>query len=443
MTAPIEQLPVELVDVVVKYIPLSDFQSFRLVSRQIYALTLSTFSSRYFHRRTTTLSAPSLDRLVRLSSCGCLSQSVSLLDVKLLNHDDYRNLQKISRVGLFPPPKRFQQVANIKPRDISQEHALFDYMRANEDPKDLIKSLSQALAHLPQLRAVRLRVNGVTLGNSRFDDEEEDYQEFFLACFKSVLNAIVKSGIKLHDFSVIKGTNMRPSTKSANLIYPAFDLSFSFLHSLGKTFTSLRNLSLSICTDWNGNARVPGWQNGMSKFISTASGLEELTLCFQARDKEPSFRAAAMHSLATTLELPKLKSLQLYGCVVDEQALSTFARAHAGTIRRLTFIDALLLNGSWGALLGTFRESLSLETIRLSFLQQNAAPRDIWWNGNKKRKSKIIMDTTEKAERRTMNEMLTEAIDYITLISTLPEPYSLPYSVLLAYTHHNPASNPA
>lgn len=442
MPAPMERLPVELLDLVVHCLTLPNYQSLRLVSRQIYALTLSTFSSRYFSKRTTTLSTPSLARLLQVSASH-LSPSVSLLDIKLLNHEDYQSLYKISRVGIYPPPKRFQQVANIRPQDISREYALFDHMRLNDDPKDVVRSLGHALEQLSQVRTVRLRVNDETL-QSNFpgeQDEEEEYSMFVHACFRAIIAAIIRSGAKLHDFSVIKGTKVRPSTKSANLIHPAFKFSFPMFLSLSKAFSSLRSLRLSIRTDYHGNSRVPGWQNGISQFIATASALEELTICFPPTDTEPAFKAAVMQSLASSLDLPKLKIMQLYGSVVDEQALSNFAKVHS-SLRQITLTDVRLLNGSWSAYLRTCRASLNLETLRLAFLQQSEVPRDIWWNRGNRRKSKLVMDTTDNAEQRSMNEMLTEAIDYLDLISTLPDGYALPYAVLLAYPHNHQPNNP-
>jgi hypothetical protein len=425
MTAPVEKLPTELFDIVVRHLALPSLQSFRLASRHIYAFTLPTFCSRYYSRRTTTLSVPSLSRLLDLSSCAHLAPSVSLLDVKLLNHEDYQNLEAINRVGIFPPPKRFQQVANIKPRDIRQEYALFDYMRSNREPKDVVRKLCQALGRLSNIRTIRLRVSGESLGwNFRVDDEEDEYLDFTLACLRATLNAIIQSNIKIQEFSLIKGTTVRPSSKSANLIYPAFNVPFPLLVSLGKAFTSLKTLCLSIRTDYNGNARVPGWQNGISQFISTASALEKLTLCFQATDTEPSFRAAVMQSLAASLHLPDLISLQLYGCAVDEQVLTTFIKAHSASLRQLVLNHILLLNGSWTTVLGSFRESLSLATLHLSLLRQNVAPRSIRWICSKKSRGNLFMDTTGKTESRSMSEMLTEAIGYLESLSSHPDLYT-------------------
>jgi hypothetical protein len=47
------------------------------------------------------------------------------------------------------------------------------------------------------------------------------------------------------------------------------------------------------------------------------------------------------------------------------------------------------------------------------------------------------MDTTVQKEERTMAAMLSEAIDYLDMIASVPDAYSLPYNVLLAYAHNH------
>jgi hypothetical protein len=447
MPAPMERLPVELIELVIRHFTLPEYQSLRLVSRRLYALTLSTFSGRYFAKRFTTLSKPSLERLAQ-ASASHLSQHVSLLDIQLLNRQEYQSLREISRIGIYPPPKRFQQVAKVRPRDVSREYALYDYMLSSDEPKDVIKILAQVLEQLPSVRGVRLRVNGesilsrtVTHFHAGEEEKEEEYSMFVQACFKAVIAAIVCSGVRLREFSVVKGGKIRSYSKSANLIYPAFKFSFPLLLSLREAFGSLKTLRLTVRTDFHGNSRVPGWQNGISQFIASASALEELALCFLTVDKEAGFKASVMQSLASTLDLPRLKFLQLYGSVVDEQVLSSFVKAHSN-LRQMLFTDVRLLNGSWKTVLRVFRELPSLETLRLSFLQQSEDPQNIWWFREKCRKSALILDTTDKKEERTMAAMLTEALEYLDLIASVPEVHVLPYNVLLAYTHnHHPVTH--
>ncbi|KAJ4304558.1 Protein-lysine N-methyltransferase efm4 [Kalmusia sp. IMI 367209] len=397
MTSAIERLPVELVDMVVVYMSLPECQALRLVSKQLYSLTLATFSTNYFSRRVTTLGAPSLNKLLKASAHPRFSSSVTLLDIKLLNYEDYGNLRKIDRVGIYPPPKRLPKVPQIKTEDISQESRLLDYMRTHRDPKAVIHPLSRALKRFPSLQTVRLRVNGLTLyGNPYINADAEVYQTFVSACFKAVLDAIIRSGIKLREFTLLKGASVRPVSKSANLIYPALNFPFPYLLSLRSAFSSLKSLRLSIRTNYNGNARVPGWENGVSQFISSAPTLEDLTLCLQARDSEPWLRAAIMHSVARSVDLPELRSLQLYGCVLDELDIITLIKTHALTLRRVLISDTDLRTGTWASVLVSFRQALDLGYLRLQYLQQTARPQDFQWDGDDSRnKNKLTIDTAK------------------------------------------------
>ncbi|KAF2249235.1 hypothetical protein BU26DRAFT_519374 [Trematosphaeria pertusa] len=94
---------------VIADLALPDYQALRLASKQLYTLTLMAFSSSFFSKRKTTLGTPSLIRLRRVSCCKHFAGSVSLLEVKLLNHSDYELLQQIDRVGIYPPPNRFRK----------------------------------------------------------------------------------------------------------------------------------------------------------------------------------------------------------------------------------------------------------------------------------------------------------------------------------------------
>jgi len=424
--AAIERLPVELLDMVVAHVVLPDFQALRLCSRQLYALTLATFSSSYFARRTTTLGAPSLDRLQRASSHAIFSNAVSLLDIKLLNYEDYRSLQKIDRVGIYPPPKRLLRVPQVKMGDISQESKLFDYMRTHHDPKAVILPLTRALKRLPSLHTVQLRVNGLTLyGNPYIDAEDDVYHTFLSACFRAILDAIIRSGVRLQHFALTKGSSLvRPLTKSANLIYPALNAPLPYLISLGKAFSNLKSMRLSIRTNYNGNARVPGWENSVSHFISTSPCLEELTLCLQARDSEPRFRAAVMRSVARSVELSNLSLLQLYGCVVDEADLMAFIKNHALTLRRLMISDTHMRAGTWASVLVALKREVDLDYLRLQYLQQSTRPQTVQWvEDDAKNKSRLVIDSKKSRNREAMNIRLTQAADFL---MAAMEAYSIP-----------------
>ena len=414
MLSKMERLPVELVDMVVAYLSLSDRQSLRLASKHLHSLTLTTFTANYFSKRTTTLGVPSLRRLVAASAHPRFSSSVALLDVRLLNYEDYENLLKIDRVGIYPPPKRLPRVPQVKTQDIAQESSLLEYMRTHHDPKAVVHPLSRALKGFPNLETLRIRVNGLTLyGNPYINAEEKVYQEFLSACFKAVINAVVRSAVKLQHFTCIKGTAVRPLTKSANLIYPAFNFSLPHLVSLQNAFTCLKSLRLSIRTNYNRNARVPGWETGISQFISTAPALEELALCLQARDSEPWFRAAVMHSICRSVELPALRLLQLYGCVVDELDFITFITGHASTLRYISISDTELRAGTWLSILGSLKQHLRLDYLRLQYLQQNVLPRAVQWSEDAK-KSKLTIDTRRSRSQDFMTKQISQAIATLT-----------------------------
>ncbi|KAF1979323.1 hypothetical protein BU23DRAFT_448037 [Bimuria novae-zelandiae CBS 107.79] len=425
MISSMESLPVELVDAVILYLPLADRQALRLVSKHLYSLTLTTFTTDYFSKRTTTLGSPSLKRLVAASAHSRFSNSVTVLDVKLLNYEDYENLRRIDRVGIYPPPKRLPKVPQVKTQDISLECRLFDYMRNHHDAKAVVHPLSRALKGFPNLDSIRIRVNGLTLyGNPYINADDKVYQDFLSACFKAVLDALVRSGVKLRHFTSIKGTAIRPISKSANLIYPAFAFSFPYLLSLQTAFASLKSLRLSIRTNYNRNARVPGWENGVSQFISAAPALEEFALCLQARDSEPWFRAAVMQSICRSVELPALKILQLYGCVVDELDMTAFFKRHTA-LRHISISDTELRSGTWASIMSLFKQDLDLEYLRFQYLQQSATPRAVQW-GEEEKRSKLTIDARKS---RHSDFMITKLSQAIATLAAAMEAHKVPEEV--------------
>lgn len=408
----LERLPQELVDLIVVHLSVRDCQALRLASKQLCSLTLTSFTNTSFSRRVTTLSVPSLTRLVQTSEHPHFSRSVSLLDIKLLNYEDYGHLREIDRIGIYPPPKRLPRVPQVKVGDTSQECKLLDYMRTNQDPKAVIHPLSRALTGFKDLKTVRFRVNGLTLyGNPHISAEDEVYQYFLSACFKAVLTAIIRSGVRLQQLTLIKNATVRPLSKSANLDYSAFNLPVPFLISLENAFASLKSLHLSIRTYHNGNSRTAGWEKGVARVIAAASSLEELTICLQATDNKPWFRAAVMQAICRSVELPMLKSLQLYGCVVDELDLVALITTHASSLRRLLISDTELRSGGWLSILNTLNEDLDLNYLRLQYLQQNAAPRVVRWvTDNIRNSSKLNIDARKTRNKSCMKEGLSQAI---------------------------------
>ncbi|PVH98279.1 hypothetical protein DM02DRAFT_52095 [Periconia macrospinosa] len=411
MRAPIECLPLELIDLIVAQFSLSDYQSIRLSSKHLVYLTLSSFCDRFFTRRTTTLASPSLDRLLRVSKCRHLADKVLFLDVKLLNRADYESLQQISRVGIYPPPKRFPRVPHVKLDDIKQEAELFEYMRHSKDPKTVTDKLARALRHLRNLRTVRMRVNGATL--SSVPSEVYDDHEFLAASFRAVSGALLKSELMIEQLYTSKGTSIRATTKSANLNYSAFILPVP----LTQAFCSLRSLSLSLCTD-SIDSRVPGWERNISRFISAAPALEELVLCTQLNYGMYQWRIAVVRSLARSVRLSNLRNLQLHGFHVSEADMKAFIHAHSHALRNVTIRKCHMQEGTWGSLIASFK-GLDLEYLRMVKLQQESIPKHMYWtpHGGGKR-NKIVLDIRGKLPSKRMDEMLVDAVE--TLVPSVP-----------------------
>ncbi|KAJ4360843.1 uncharacterized protein N0V89_001410 [Didymosphaeria variabile] len=414
MTSKMERLPQELVDLIYLYISPTDRCTLRLVSKQLYFLTLTNFGNTVFSKRVTTLGVASLSQLLQASGHPQFSGCVNLLDVKLLNYEDYGNLQKIDRVGIYPPPKRLPKVPQVKTGDIRRESKLLEYMRTHQDPTAVIHPLARALKRLRNLKTIRLRVNGLTLyGNLHILAEDDVYQSFMSACFRAVLEAIVRSGVKLQEFTLIKGNSVRPMSKSANLDYRAFTFSFPLFQSLGHAFSCLKSLRLSIRTDPKTNSRSQGWETGVTNFITTAPALETLTLCMDPIDCKPQFRATMMRSIFSTVELPMLNSLQLYGCAVDELDLVAMIKTHASSLRRLLISDTELRPGTWRSILNLLKNELDLEYLRLQYLQQ--IPQSIrWFAEETKHTGKLIIDAGKSGDKSWMNEKLSQAISSLT-----------------------------
>jgi hypothetical protein len=135
MTSPFESLPAEVFDVIAAHLHLTEYQTLRLSSRQLHLLSLSTFTKKYFAKLITTLGSPSLDRLVNVASNSHLSKFVTTLDIRLLNHCDYKDLTKIARIGIFPPPKRFPKVSGVKSEHLVHESTLYEDVLANKQSK--------------------------------------------------------------------------------------------------------------------------------------------------------------------------------------------------------------------------------------------------------------------------------------------------------------------
>lgn len=148
MTSLFERLPAEVFDMIAAYLDLSAYQTLRLTSQRLHLLSLSTFTTSYFAKLITTLGSPSLHRLVDVASHGHLSRSVTTLEIRLLNHRDYKDLAKIARIGIFPPPKRFPKVSCVRTQDIVRESTLYDDVLANRQANGAFGDRVTRLAQL-------------------------------------------------------------------------------------------------------------------------------------------------------------------------------------------------------------------------------------------------------------------------------------------------------
>jgi hypothetical protein len=92
MTSPFERLPAEVFDIIAAYLHLPEYQTVRLSSQRLHLLSLSTFTKKYFTKVITTLGSPSLDRLVHVANHSHLSRLVTTLEIRLLNHRNYKDL---------------------------------------------------------------------------------------------------------------------------------------------------------------------------------------------------------------------------------------------------------------------------------------------------------------------------------------------------------------
>lgn len=413
MASPVERLPVELADMVVAHLPLDDYQNLRLASRQLSINTVSTFRSRFFTKRTTTLSVPSLGRLVNISSCPPLARLVSLLDVKLHNYGEYMLLQEISRVGIYPPPKRFSKVSRVRTEDINQEAQLYEYMKDGSNANSVLQPLVRVLRACPNIRTVRFRVNRTTVDEGRLEIPEFDV--FAIHCFRALMMAIVAGGTTLDRLLLTKSAKVRVSTKCADLLYPAFDFPGTDLLALRSPFASLKclNLSLRACSFF-GSSRVPGTQDCVSRFIGAAPALEELAICFGLR--KSAFKSTIMASICRSVELSRLRDVQLYNAALCAEDFIFFTKVHSATLRSLS-ISFTQLQGFWIDVLNSLRESNNLEYLRLSSVQEKGPPqayprlRLLTWKGRAKPSEIITMDPTRN--RLSMEDMLGDAVNFL------------------------------
>lgn len=407
MVSPLERLPVEVFDIIATDLDLPAYNALRLVSRQLHLLTFSTYTKRHFSELTTTLGSASLDRLVNVSRHQHLSNLVTVLDIRLLNHRDYKLLTKISRVGIFPPPKRFPRVSGVREEHISEEATLYDDVARSEYPKCISERLSCALRGFSNLQAIRFRAHHSEPHGWRSTIMPEGDQLFRSKCFKAVIDALIKSEVNLQEFSMAKGRRVTSLSKCAHLPYPALQLPFQSLRALQHRFSALESLTLSVNTAHNGNYRIPGWENGLSNLIAAAPLIKTLALSLDRNHRISHYSAAVIRSLALSCRISELQTFQLVNCSLHGEDLAAFVAAHAVSLCQLVFSDIRLLTGNWSALWTELKDVENLHCLRLASLEGTRSPQLV------RRRDKDRPKTTLDQQKagRSMSAMLDDLID--------------------------------
>lgn len=373
MTSPFERLPAEVFDVIAACLDLPEYQMVRLSSQRLHLLSLSTFTKRYFTKVITTLGSPSLDRLVHVANHSHLSRLVTTLEIRLLNHRNYKDLGKIARIGIFPPPKRFPKVSCVRNQDIVQESTLYDDVLANRQAKCITERLIRGLRGLTNLTAIRFRAHDIEpLGWKTIAIPEGD-EVFRSRCLRAVLDAICQSGTTLSTFTM--GKEKGPTlSKCANVPYPALQLPLEYMQRLRPSFEALTHMTLSIVAAHNGHHRLPGWENGVSRFVSSAPSLSSLSLSLDRKAAVSQYGARIMRSLSDTTHMERLSRIQIFNTTVHESDLNKFVKTHAETLQVINLTNVCLLTGNWLTLLSAFRGVQKLETLRLYSIEGVGSP---------------------------------------------------------------------
>lgn len=406
MISPIESLSVEVFETIVSDLDLPAYQQLRLASRQLHLLSLAPFAKRYFSDITTTLGSPSLNRLVNLSQHGYFCEVVTLLDIKILTHRDYKLLKNIQEVGIYPPPKRFAILTGIRQEHITGEATLYDDTMGQQYPQCITGRLTCALKGFPNLKRIRFRAHHhEPIGWQDIAMPEGD-QVFRENCFQAVLNAIIKSGIQVETFSTAKMKRNAILKKCANLAYPALDLPFSSLPSLRHAFANLQTLVLAIVSARDGDSRVPGWENNMCHFVACAPNLKSLTLSLDRKGLVSYNSRAIIRSLALSCRLERLETLHLINCSLYEADLVKFLLAHAESLTSVSLSYVRLLKWNWETFWTSLQVLKVLRYVRIAQPEELRSP--VAFRLRDTNKSRIVLDAEKQG--RSMQALLDELV---------------------------------
>lgn len=361
MTSHLERLPVELFELVAVTLDLSCYKNLRLASTRCRFLTHSVFVEHAFSRLKTTLGSPSLNRLVNVAQSPHLRSAVKVLQIQLLTSGDYSVLAAISRVGRFPPPKRFPRVPGIQDKDIKNEAPTFTYVVESEYPIRLYEALVRALRGFTNLTAIHFYPRGSQLAESRALLSANDCL-FRSRCFQVVIDAVVHSEIRLSEFRMAKCKRGTALHKEAILPFSALQIPAQSLKALQHRFSHLKVLTISALTVYEGISRIPGWQNGIANIIATAPKLKSFTMSLD----RTNYAASIIHNMVASCACLKLEILQLMFCALHGEDLVAIVKSQSATLRRAVFSDIRLVTGTWSSVLYSLKECGKLEHLRLS-----------------------------------------------------------------------------
>lgn len=367
MLSPIESLPVELFDTISAELSTQDCQSLRLTSRQLHRLIHADFVRRAFSEQSTTLSPSSLERLVNVSSHRGFRDAVKCLHIRVLSHQEYENLIAISRVGRFPPPKRFHRVSHVRDKHINDEVATYAYVTNNERPTQLYNGLLRALEGLSSLKAIRFSTKQHR--PFTFGLDESPHALFRNRCFEAIVFAIGHSKIKLDEFSMGRKKGRKMMYKPLDVSYSAFQLAPASLQTLRYCFSNLQSLRLSIEIGCS-TPHPDNWAKNISDFIGSAPRLRSLAFSLNRvlnkHNQISHYSCIMVKSLAISCRLPNLETLEMMNCTLHGKDLSDLVRAHSSSLQCIVFSSIRLLTERWCSMAGTLKACQRLKYFRLS-----------------------------------------------------------------------------
>jgi len=386
MASPIELLPAELLDLITSRLPALDYAALRLASRRLHFTSHTEFLKRFFTTVSTFLDPTSLARLVDISSHQRFANSV-------------RNLHIKSRGG-----------APGKGPPIYEDFRFIRDVATSKNAVSIVRPLSRVMESLPNLNSVRFYLLDQNIGYTR-SIYKSDIVIFQAVCFQMILDAVIESNTQLQELSTLSG-DVSLSSSCAIVPHQAFNLALPYLVSLGNAFATLKSMSLSINEWCSANSRVPGWENGISQFISTAPSLENLSLNLSKGYPVPKYSVPVIHSLAQSTRLPKLHTFQLYGGAFEELDLLDFMLNHKHSIRRISLPHVNNQDGSWKSILIAFRDSLDLEYLYVERPLENGNLLSFCIDPPA-RTVTLEIDTTPENQSRSMEKLLTEYISSV------------------------------